>query len=973
MDMIGSPRRRVLAVYLACFVILSASAASPPSLSVRDYRHTSWTESAGQPLPTMQAMAQTATGYLWLVTAGGHLRFDGLRFSEWPLEPRSQLPQGAHRIAVAVDGSIWLTDGQVLTRVRGGAVDSYRLPLRVRHVDALIEGSSGSMWLLSTDEQHTITWMLEPQTRAWRQLGISDGLPSGRLHVLARQGGVFWVGGDGCICRWLPGTPAACRQVSGSVLSVVATRAGVFAATSTAVYRVSPTSVEPLLANTGILPGRLVLDRAGKLWIGTNHGLLVFNRGSVETYAREDGLSGEYIYAIVEDTEGDIWVATNVGVDRFRPPRALHVTRLDGMSNETVSAIQATRDGSIWVGALNSGLNRIIDGKIVHYSAAEGLPGRPVMALHEDATGRLWAGAGREVLYFENGRFHSVFADPRLEPISTLASDGNTMWVASRALWRISDSAGQPLQSGLPQDILRVFAAPGGPLWVGSFNTGLLTFTRGAASAAPVRGVGAGVGAVRDILRDSAGNLWVAFGPTLNRIRRGRVTTWSAAQGLDAGEIAGLALDPTGNLWIAGEKAAARVSLADLARSPDGQPLSASFFSVYPQDGFRPVAKPGIGSPRITVAPDGRVWLCERDGVGILDPQLLGVDSVPPPVVIEDAVIDGTPLRGSAVEFRGRQLQITYAGNSLMAPDRVRFRYRLEPGDSDWTDAGGRREMTFVGLPPGNYRFRVAACNLDGVCNERGAALAFRVMPFFYQTIWFRLGIFGALGAVAFGIYKLRMRQLVNRYHLVAQERARVTREIHDSLLQGFTGVVFQLDAASRQFETNPVASKERLDRALDQADNSLREARQMLLDMRLPILEDKTVSEALNEVGANATRGTSIAFHLRSRGVERDLPYPAQAALFLIGREAITNAVNHANPNSIAVHVTVDEKSVRHLVQDDGVGFDLEAARRKAGHLGVTGMGERARHAGAHFQIDTAPGAGARVEVVVPRNRTER
>jgi signal transduction histidine kinase len=241
-------------------------------------------------------------------------------------------------------------------------------------------------------------------------------------------------------------------------------------------------------------------------------------------------------------------------------------------------------------------------------------------------------------------------------------------------------------------------------------------------------------------------------------------------------------------------------------------------------------------------------------------------------------------------------------------------------------------------------------------------------MPYFYQTIWFKLMVLAAALAVAWGIYKLRMRQLVTRFQLVAQERARVTREIHDSLLQGFAGVVLQLAAASRTFDSNPVASKDRLNRALDQADNSLREARQMLLDMRLPILEDRTLSEALAEAGAEATRNTPIAFHVRSRGTERSLPYTAQAALFLIGREAVNNSVNHASPSHITVHVIAGEKDVRLIVQDDGSGFDLEAAGRKAGHLGVTGMGERARQVGAEFKIDTAPGHGTRVEVVVPR-----
>jgi signal transduction histidine kinase len=215
------------------------------------------------------------------------------------------------------------------------------------------------------------------------------------------------------------------------------------------------------------------------------------------------------------------------------------------------------------------------------------------------------------------------------------------------------------------------------------------------------------------------------------------------------------------------------------------------------------------------------------------------------------------------------------------------------------------------------------------------------------------------------------MRRVDARYRLVVRERARLTREIHDSLLQGFAGVVFQLDAASRQFSSHPELSKERLDRALEQADQSLREARQMLLDMRLPILEGRTLAEALAEVGEKATSGRSTGFSLKCRGKEKPLPYPALAALFLIGREAIFNAVTHAQASRISVQIASTERECRLSVEDDGCGFDLDAARRKSGHLGVRGMAERARDAGARFEIDSRPGGGTRVEVVVPRKRS--
>jgi signal transduction histidine kinase/ligand-binding sensor domain-containing protein len=967
-----APPLRLGRVVLCLCLAAAPSAALSPDLSIRQYLHDSWTDNAGQPLRSVQYFAQTANGYLWLATAGDHLRFDGLRFSDWPLEEGQRLPSTYPRgLLAASDGSVWVAAEAGLSRVKGGRVTEYAFDLSRAGLSGLFEDPSGAVWMGADTPDgsaiHVIASSGEP-----RRYGPADGLPP-RVLAIARDGEELWLGLPGAVCRWRPGAPAACRTVQGSVESLAPAAPGeVFAATPSAIYRVTPARIEaalPRLAEAAILPGRLIVDRDGNVWAGTSGGLLRLRNRTAEMFTRQDRLSGESIGDILEDAEGNIWVATNNGIDRFRNPRVLHFSRAEGLSGEIVTTVKATRDGSVWAGTLGAGLNRIRGGTVTRYSAAEGLPARTISALEEDGAGRLWVATGPAVARFTEGRFVKVAAPPLMQPVYALSADGSgRIWAAAATLWRIGEDAAEPVDAGQPADIFRVFPAREGSLWLGSYAKGvaILAGSRGGATALP----GIAPGAPRQICEDSAGSMWVAAGSTLNRVRKGHVTTWGPQQGLSAGEINGVTVDRAGDVWISAADAVLRVALADLSSSPDGHPRAARFHRYDARDGLRPAERGGMPSPRITAAADGRIWVCERDGLAILDPKLLRPNRVPPPVVIEQLSIDGAVLRDEAPRFRGRQLRIVYTANSLMAPERVRFKYRLDPGPDAWTEAENRREVTFVNLPPGDYRFRVSACNLDGACNEAGAAAAFRVMPHFWQTIWFNLAAAAALAGMVWGGYRFRMRQVVRRFHLVAQERARVTREIHDSLLQGFAGVVLQLDAASRQFATNPTASKDRLDRALDQADQSLREARHMLLDMRLPILEDRTLVEALSEVGENAVRGAGIAFHVRARGAEKPLPYPAQAALFLIGREAITNAVNHARAGRITVHVVSGEKSCRLSVEDDGVGFDVEAAKRKAGHLGVQGMTERAREAGAELRIESAPGQGSRIEVVVPLSR---
>jgi signal transduction histidine kinase len=207
----------------------------------------------------------------------------------------------------------------------------------------------------------------------------------------------------------------------------------------------------------------------------------------------------------------------------------------------------------------------------------------------------------------------------------------------------------------------------------------------------------------------------------------------------------------------------------------------------------------------------------------MVDPARIRSNPVAPPVAIEQVVVDGTPLdlaSAARVGFRGRQVQITYTALSLVIPERIHFKYLLEGLDHNWTDADGRRNVAYVGLPPARYRFRVIACNNDGLWNNLGAVQAFVIKPYFYQTWWF-VGVCAvAIGLLAWGAHRFRVQRVVSRLQLIAQERARMTRELHDSLLQGFAGVVFQLEAVARQFETAPDVSKRRLERAIEQADH---------------------------------------------------------------------------------------------------------------------------------------------------------
>jgi signal transduction histidine kinase len=374
-------------------------------------------------------------------------------------------------------------------------------------------------------------------------------------------------------------------------------------------------------------------------------------------------------------------------------------------------------------------------------------------------------------------------------------------------------------------------------------------------------------------------------------------------------------------------------------------------------------------NPRLAHSRDGRIWVCTEDGVAVIDPARMKPNPVPPPVVIEQVIADGKtydPNLRVETAFRGHDLQIVYTGISLTAPERVRFRYRMEGLDSQWTDAGTRRNVSYINLPPRHYRFQVIACNSDGLWNNAGADFALRVDPYFYQTKWFALLCLTAIALAVWFAHQLKVRRVVSRLQLIAAERVRFGRELHDSLLQGFSGVVFLLEAAARQFDTAPGMAKQRLDRAIDQADRSLREAREMIVSMRIPALENSTLPDALRTTAAEMVFGMPVDFQFEIKGRPRQGPYNVEANLFLLAREALRNALKHASARRIRLELCYTPKELHLTIQDDGVGFEPEVAAAKAGHFGLHGMQERARLIRGTFRVNSAPGRGATIEVTV-------
>jgi signal transduction histidine kinase/ligand-binding sensor domain-containing protein len=987
----AAPARRtlVLARSVVLLLVCPATAFSlDPNISIPEYLHTSWTQEEGSSLPAIQSLAQTTDGYLWLGTGHGLIRFDGLRFVPWEAKPGEALPGRDIRfLQPSSEGGLWIGTALGITRLDHGHLIQYpALDRWLGGVNAtfMMEDHAGNLWIVGGVPTGNDLRVIR-RNGSIQAYGPADGWPGQKAERLFEDShGNLWIGTQNGLCRWSPGIRADCLAVGPlNVFSITEDASGeliIGDRISKRLLQLARRELRPILRELGdasLYARQVMRDRDGNIWVGTaGQGLLRLHDSRRDRFTRKEGLSSDFINGLLEDREGNLWVATARGIDQFREPKVLNVSSRDGLSSDVITAVCIGGVGDAWVGTAGGGLNHIDGHRITHYLIDSGLPSSTVVSVHEDRGGRLWAGTSGGLVYRSQDRFVEVSAPDggHLSLVFAITEDRTRGIIAADArqgLFSIRQDRAEKLSlSGLERnDIYQILAGRNGVLWIGYYQGGI-SAVRG--NSAQFYGPQAGLagGPVQGIYEDRDGTLWVGTRGGLSRFRGAKWTTWTTQQGLPEGGVNGIIEDDYKGLWLMTGSGILRLEQTGRNDFREASPGHLAFALYGRTEGLRLPSVKNMANPRIAKAQDGRLWVATEDGVAVIDPHRIRSNPVPPPVAIEQLLVDGRPIEigpASGIELRGSELQIVYTGLSLTVPESVRFRYRLDGLDRNWTDAGTRRNVAYVNLSPGKYLFRVTASNNDGVWNATGASLAFQIAPYFYQTPWFAVLCAGIVALLAWGIHRLRVRRLVTRFQLVAQERARVTRELHDSLLQGFSGVVLQMEAAARQFESNPGVSKQRLERAIDQADHSLTEARRTIMSMRLPALENHSLPEALSAVGSQATEGTSITFQLAVRGHVRQLPYDAQANLYLVGREAITNAVSHARAKRIAAQLTYSTKETRLTVEDDGSGFDVESAKAKKDHWGVLGMQERARHLGASLSIDSAAGRGTKIEVALP------
>jgi two-component sensor histidine kinase len=377
----------------------------------------------------------------------------------------------------------------------------------------------------------------------------------------------------------------------------------------------------------------------------------------------------------------------------------------------------------------------------------------------------------------------------------------------------------------------------------------------------------------------------------------------------------------------------------------------------------------GGGHPAGWKSSDGKLWFSTIKGIAMIDPANIQTNREVPPVVIEEVRVDDRSVNaGSEIKLEPdtTRLDFYFSALSFVAPDKVRFKYKLEGFDPDWIEGGTRRAAFYTNLRPGAYSFRVIAANNDGVWNQQGATVQFYLKPHFYQTIWFYALLVLAGALLIWQLYRLRVGRMRAQFDAVLAERTRIAREIHDNLAQEMLGISVQLEVVARTMPPNAEVAKSHLDRVRMLVRHGIAEARRYVWDLRSQALDNADLPTALSETARRLTAETNIEAQVQVSGTFRPLPRDVEDNLLRIGQEAINNAVSHAHPEHVFINLTFDARGVLLSVRDDGSGFDQVSVNRN-GHFGLVGMRERAERIGAELNIVSTPGSGTEIRVDVP------
>jgi signal transduction histidine kinase/ligand-binding sensor domain-containing protein len=943
------------------------------------YARSLWKVQDGLPEGTVQALAETRDGYLWIGTTGGLTRFDGTHFV---LNGSSTLPIPAVNsifcLFSAKDGSLWIgTEGGGLLHLKKNSVTAYSTAqgLTDGFVRSILEDSHGTVWvgtdngLFQVDGSSVKRIEVEGagslavhaiaedrEGRIWvggsRLLAIENGqisfytLPgsysSNRVKtILQTSDGTIWVGTVGGLQRLahlphlihgkfervptIEGTVRALKQTSDGTLWIGTIGNGLWTYKDNAFSHLN-----------GILPSSTVLqifeDDGHQVWIGLQDGLVRLSKTPVRVVPLPGGPDADF-ETISGNGDGDLWVVAS-GVYRIHDgvARPFHFT---GLPDVMVRNVFRARQGDMWIGTDGSGAYHITPKGAVHYSAPKELTNNFIRAFLETRHGDIWIATDEGVSRITSQGVQKYGIRDGLVYFSTrsiLEDRADDIWIGTDqglSHWHrnafLHDGATDALQH---EKIWSIYEDPTGTLWFGTRDHGLF------------------------------------------RYRDGQMVQFTTLQGLVSNSIYQILQDPQRRFWLSGPSTISSLDEQQLlqASASANEHLSVSVYAM--PYGAEDAQMYGGRQPSGYLDPDAGVWFPSNKGAAHVVLETHSIPS-PPRIAIESVALDGRNLPlTSAIQVPSHmtRLEFNFAPLSLRSQTGIRYQYKLENFDKDWLFAGTNLTASYTNLPAGSYRFRIHAYDVGNPAVISEASVDLRKLPLFWQTWWFLTIAIAVLSLLAWAIYKARMHQIKLRFRAVLDERGRLAREMHDTVIQGCTSVSALLEAIASSQTGNQPQGEDLLEYARAQVRTTIDEARHAVWDLRHEDESALDLKASLEAISVQTRKEFSVQVSCTVVGTPSPVPGSITRELLMVVREAIYNAVLHGRPHRITIEVRFKPQQLSLTVTDDGRGFQVNDPQAE-GHFGITGMRERMERTGGKMTITSTPGSGTQVDLSIPRS----
>lgn len=982
----GGLRNGLAGAALALALAGTAAWAAPALEPLGEYKRVSWSIEGGAP-SRVNTIGQSKDGYLWIGSVDGLFRFDGVAFEPIRREGPKPGRLNVSQVLGARSGALWVGLGRSggVAVYRDGRLIDARMPDPSREVTSLAEDREGGIWVARGGRKRAT--LARWHDGRWREFGPEAGLPEQEVwQVFFDRQGVQWLVLTDTVLRRAPGetrfSPTGAKVARRASLAEDALgRLWLSDSTSTRLLRgeapaaSSLTRAYPRRDEVGA--SRILFDRKGDLWGATwTDGVVHISAPGVaakqadalriQSYKAVHGLTSDQTHAVFEDREGNIWFGTELGLDMLRPA-AVTVEQAIPPNSARGYRMTSTPDGAVWIADAHT-----------LYAIAPGRAPKPVLRTDWSA-GSLCAGAGDAVwvtlrdtvLRVRGGKVETYPKPAEASAYGCAEDEDGRLWMAAldKGLYWREGGAWNRWQGGSSGSGIASNAAlqPDG--------RAAILFRNAPSPGArppfePIHKARFPIGEIEGLLPGREA-LYLSGGQGFARLRGGAVASLDAERYPWLASVNGLVQTPAGDTWTIGDAGVVRMRSADLDRALDapGAPLARRVFDF--RDGLNSFVQKSPGQ-QIAAGGDGRIWILTRRNVVVVDPARLTVNTLPPPVAIRSVSVGDQRFRDPGalrLPAGTRGLRIHYTALSFPAPDRVRFRYRLEGVDSDWVDAGDRREVIYDDLHPGTFQFRVKAANSDGVWNEQGATLTVEIPPTLVETWWFRAAGVLAVALALWGVYALRLRrvsaQIKDRLEQRAAERERIARELHDTLLQSVQGLIMRFQSVAYQIPDD-LPARDVINQALDRADQMLVEGRDRVRDLRGT--EVRRLDIVLRELTAEQPFETGVKVELVTEGTPRPVQALVQEEIVRIAGEALFNAARHAKAGQVLVKVAYGVRQLQVTIRDDGVGIGANrmAWASREGHYGLIGMHERAGKMGAQLAIESASGKGTTIALSV-------